>query len=81
MVVLPPDAMSSKQRLYTMVSRSSTVYKDRRWKHVTGGDRTFQNTANIEQALREDRQRWMRITYPDIVVDREAWDGPRPDWL
>jgi hypothetical protein len=39
------------------------------------------NLNVVRTSLREDRQRWMRTTYGDIIVDREAWDGPRPDWL
>jgi hypothetical protein len=84
-VKLPSAALSSQQRLYSVCSRASRVPNDARWTHlfgqVPGTMIPRMEVQELQSLMRTDRHRWMRTTYPDIIVDLEAWDGPRPEWL
>ena len=84
-------AISSKKRLFTSTSQLYKWSEDNKWTiHST----RFSSCSvrawyeqlgvnTVDDVLRKERQQWMRLTYHDIVLDREAWDPtwPRPEWV
>ena len=78
-VLLPNNAVSSLQQVYEEVSFTSLQVLNRRWQWV--GGRPHQHNPRLTlDAVRDERRRCVRSSYTDIIVDREAWEGQRPDW-
>ena len=78
--LLPPFAMSSQPRLYASVSVLYRAPTTRTW---LGRMNPPGLSDVVEDLMRQDRRRCMRLAYGDIVVDRVAWHvaWPRPDWF
>ena len=83
-VLLPNTAISSQQQLFLEHTIATRCEYDNRWQHLDGEvcRRIRMRHAVEEQRtmLQEKRNQWMRVYYCDVVVDREAWNGARPDW-
>lgn len=86
-VLLPHTAISSQQQLFLEHTIATRCEHDNRWQHLAAKDgeawRRIRMQHFVEEQrtkLQENRNQWMRVYYCDVVVDREAWNGTRPDW-
>jgi hypothetical protein len=72
--------VSDKWQKYGVTLHGEGTVVARRF--LTGwNDQPVNEDDAMSHALREERRLCIKDSYPDIYVDMEAWDGPRPAWL